>query len=108
MASARVATHDRFQQTEIPVKRSEARRCRAIPIAHHARRKGHETGLSKRPNPRPVRITPAVCCYSMRYHKSTRWAVLGVVFLAWSLSGQTQQLLDHTAPLEPRGDLAAQ
>ena len=43
----------------------------------------------------------------MRYHKSTRWAVLDVVFLAWRLSGQPQ-LLDHTAPLELRGDLAAQ
>jgi dienelactone hydrolase len=43
----------------------------------------------------------------MRYHKSTRWAVLGVVFLAWRLSGQPQ-LHDHTAPLELRGDLAAQ
>ncbi|HXJ37989.1 MAG TPA: dienelactone hydrolase family protein [Bryobacteraceae bacterium] len=43
----------------------------------------------------------------MRYHKSSRWAVPGVVFLTWSLSGQ-QQLLDHTAPLELRGDLAAQ
>jgi dienelactone hydrolase len=43
----------------------------------------------------------------MRHHKSTRWAVVGIVFLAWSLSGQPQ-VLDHTAPLEVRGDLAAQ
>ena len=43
----------------------------------------------------------------MRYHKSTRWAALGLVFLAWSLSGQPQ-VLEHTAPLELRGDLAAQ
>ena len=31
----------------------------------------------------------------------------GVVFLAWSLSGQPP-FLDHTAPLDVRGDLAAQ
>ena len=36
-----------------------------------------------------------------------RWAILGVVFLAWSVAGQPP-LLDHTAPLELRGDLAAQ
>ncbi len=43
----------------------------------------------------------------MQYDKSSHWAVLGVVFLAWRLSGQPQ-VLDHTAPLELRGDLAAQ
>ena len=36
-----------------------------------------------------------------------RCAVLGVVFLAWSVAGQPP-LLDHTAPLQLRGDLAAQ
>src|SRR5690349_16955916 len=53
------------------------------------------------------RITPAVCCYSMRYRKSMRRAVLGGVFLAWSVAGQPQPL-DRTARLELRGDLAAQ
>src|SRR5579859_5075784 len=43
----------------------------------------------------------------MRYQKSTRLAVLGVVFLAWRLSGQPK-LLDRTELLELRGDLAAQ
>ena len=43
----------------------------------------------------------------MRYLKSTSRALLYAVFLACGVDGQPQ-LLDHTAPLEVRGDLAAQ
>ena len=43
----------------------------------------------------------------MRYQKSKCWAVICVVFLARNAPGQPQ-LLDHTAPLELRGDVAAQ
>jgi dienelactone hydrolase len=43
----------------------------------------------------------------MRFLKSTRGVLLYAAFVACDLSGQPQSL-DHTAPLELRGDLAAQ
>jgi len=52
-------------------------------------------------------MLPAVFCYCMRCWKSIGWAVVCAVFLARSVAGPPQ-FLDQTAPLELRGDLAAQ